>query len=165
MNTNSFKAPWGRTLRWVSLFASLVIVSPMVPLFWKIKPEALRWMMALPALILAGAALFIIRSYSIQPNGLAIRRLLWTTQLSLSGLQSAELMPGVMRSSLRLFGNGGLFSITGWYRNRALGSYRAFVTDLTKTVVLRFPTRTVVVSPANPEQFISEVSQFTFPTS
>lgn len=165
MNTNTFKAPWGRTLCWVSLFASLIIVAAMVPMFWKIKPEALRWMMALPALILAGAALFIIRNYTIQPNGLAIRRLLWTTQISLSGLQSAELMPDAMRSSLRLFGNGGLFSITGWYRNGALGNYRAFVTDLTKTVVLRFSTKTIVVSPQNPEQFISEISQFAFRAS
>ncbi len=46
-----------------------------------------------------------------------------------------------MRGSLRLFGNGGMFSITGLYRNRALGNYRAFVTDLKKTVVLRFMKR------------------------
>ncbi len=42
----------------------------------------------LPLVILPGAALFIIRSYAIEPNVLAIRRLLWTTRLPLAGLQS-----------------------------------------------------------------------------
>lgn len=121
--------------------------------------------MVLPLLILPGAALFIIRGYEIEPNVLAIRRLLWTTRLSLSGLQSATAEPNAMRGSLRLCGNGGLFSITGWYRNRALGNYRAFVTHLKKTVVLRFANRTVVVSPEKPEQFAAEISQFAFRTS
>jgi len=77
----------------------------------------------------------------------------------LAGLQSATFTPDVMRRSLRLFGNGGMFSITGWYRNSALGTYRAFVTDLKNTVVLRFATqKTIVVSPENPEAFAAELS-------
>ena len=63
-----------------------------------------------------------------------------------------------MRRSLRLFGNGGLFSITGWYRNGTLGIYKAFATDLNKTVVLRFATKTIVISPENPEQFVAEIN-------
>jgi hypothetical protein len=115
--------------------------------------------------LLPVAALFIVRSYAIEPNVLAIRRLLWTTRLPLAGLQSAEVSPNVMRGSLRLFGNGGMFSITGLFRNRALGNYRAFVTDLTRTVVLRFPKRTVVVSPENPERFVADISEFAFRNS
>ena len=67
-----------------------------------------------------------------------------------------------MRGSLRLFGNGGIFSITGLFRNRALGNYRAFVTDLKRTVVLRFPERIIVVSPECPEKFVAEISRFAF---
>lgn len=158
MNTTTFKAPWGKTLRWVSVLATAVLLGVGVTLVVKPAPEVVRWLAALPVLILPGCALFIIRSYSIEPNELAIRRLFWTTRLSLSGLQSATIKPNAMRWSLRLCGNGGLFSITGWYRNRALGNYRAFVTDLTKTVVLRFPKKTFVVSPENPEAFAAELS-------
>jgi hypothetical protein len=89
--------------------------------------------------------LFVIRSYTIEPGALVIRRWLWDTRLPLAGLQSAVVQPNAMRWSIRLCGNGGMFSITGWYRNRALGNYRAFVTDLNRTVVLRFARRTVVV--------------------
>ncbi len=159
MNLNTYKAPWGKTLCWMSAFTVVLIPAVAVPVLFK---NQVGWLVAL---ILPAAALFIVRSYAIEPNVLAIRRLLWTTRLSLAGLQSAELSPNVMRGSLRLFGNGGMFSITGLFRNRALGNYRAFVTDLTKTVVLRFPKRTVVVSPENPERFVAEISGFAFRTA
>ena len=166
MNTNTFKAPWGKTLGWMSAFSIVVVLAVTVPLYFKIKPAPVNWLVLLLLItMLPCAALFIVRSYAIEPNVLAIRRLLWTTRLPLSGLQSAEAVPNVMRGSLRLFGNGGMFSITGLYRNRALGNYRAFVTDLKKTVVLRFPKRIVVISPENPEQFVAEISRFAFRTS
>jgi hypothetical protein len=165
MNSQNFKAPWGKTLRWMSLFSFVIFASACVPALLINKPEELRWLVVLPVLILPGAALFIIRSYEIEPHALAIRRLFWTTRLSLSDLQSAVVAPDAMRRSLRLCGNGGMFSITGWYRNSALGNYRAFVTNLEKTVVLRFAANTIVVSPENPEQFVSEISQFAFRTS
>jgi hypothetical protein len=159
MNGNTFKAPWGKTLRWVSVLSGLLLAVA-VPLLVKAAPENARGLTALPLLILAGAALFVIRGYTIDPNELLIRRLLWATRLPLAGLKSAEVMPQAMRGSLRLFGNGGLFSITGLYRNRALGRYRAFVTHLQNTVVLRFQKKTVVISPENPERFVAEISPF-----
>ena len=53
-----------------------------------------------------------------------------------------------------LAGYGGLFAFTGWFRNKKLGAYRAFVTDLNRCIVIRLPKRTVVVSPNSPERFI-----------
>jgi hypothetical protein len=50
-----------------------------------------------------------------------------------------------------------MFSFSGLYWNRNLGHYRAFVTDLNHTVVLRFVTRTLVVSPDRPEEFVREL--------
>jgi hypothetical protein len=162
MNLSTYKAPWGKTLCWMSAFSVVVVLAVSVPIFLKIKREPAGWLVAL---LLPVATLFIVRSYAIEPNVLAIRRLLWTTRLPLAGLQSAEVSPNVMRGSLRLFGNGGMFSFTGLFRNRALGNYRAFVTDLTRTVVLRFPKRTVVVSPENPERFVADISEFAFRTA
>ncbi len=63
-----------------------------------------------------------------------------------------------MSKSLRTCGNGGFFSFTGFYRNKALGAYRAYVTDLHQTVVLRYSDRTVVVSPESPEEFARELA-------
>ncbi len=63
--------------------------------------------------------------------------------------------PTAMAGSLRIAGNGGLFSFTGWFWSRRLGRYRAFVTDPARSVVLKFSDRTVVVSPDVPEEFVA----------
>jgi hypothetical protein len=109
-------------------------------------------------LVPAISALFAIRGYAITADAILVRRPLWTTRLPRAGLRSAEAVPNAMCRSLRLCGNAGLFSFTGWYRSKALGVYRAWVTDLRSTVVLRFEKRTAVLSPADPDAFVRDLA-------
>jgi lysylphosphatidylglycerol synthetase-like protein (DUF2156 family) len=118
--------------------------------------DAAWWAWLAPILLVLGCSLLTIRGYAILPSAILVRRLFWTTCLPRAGLESASFEPHVMSGSLRV-GNGGLFSFTGFYRNRRLGWYRAFVTDPARTVVLRYPDRTVVVSPGNPVAFAHEL--------
>lgn len=161
MNSLTFNAPWGKTLRWMSAF-SIVLLVVVCLIVMRTNLSGPAWFAAaLPPVLLAGAALFVVRDYTITPTQLLIRRLFWSTRVSLAGLKSATFQPEAMRGSLRLWGNGGMFSITGWYRNSALGIYRAYVTDLNRTVVLQVAAKTVVVSPENPEQFVSQLVSIT----
>lgn len=160
MNSMTFNAPWGKTLRWMSAFSVVLIVAICIVIRVVDKSPASWLALWLPPVLLGGTALFLIREYTIEPRELLIRRLLWTTRLPLAGLKSATFQPEAMRGSFRLFGNGGMFSFTGWYRNRALGLYRAFVTDLNQTVILRFEKKTIVISPENPERFVAEITSF-----
>ena len=155
-----FKAPWGWTLIVVSAFASVVVMAVSVVSFATLSNQhraGALLLVAAPLVVLLGCALFTVRGYSFDQNVLLVHRLFWATPLSLAGLQAASYEPHAMRWSLRTFGNGGFFSFSGFYRNRRLGAYRAFVTDLKRTVVLRFSSRTIVVSPAAPEQFVHEL--------
>jgi hypothetical protein len=86
-----------------------------------------------------------------------VHRPLWNTRLPLIGLTEARFEPRAMHGSIRTFGNGGLFAFVGFYRNRTLGNYRAYVTDPARTVVLRFIDRTTVLSPDLPEEFVREL--------
>jgi hypothetical protein len=116
-----------------------------------------RWGALLPLVLLFGALPFIIRGYTITRDAILVHRLLWDTKLPRAGLESASAEPDAMKWSLRTFGNGGGFSITGWYYNKRLGSYRAFVTDPRRAVVLRYTNRRVVLSPDKPEEFVREL--------
>lgn len=160
MNARTYRAPWGWSLIIASALATVILLAAVaIPHFLHRVPNPYCSMLAvLPLVILPGCALFVVRSYTIGVNTLMVQRLLWQTKISLNDLKSAEFVPNVMKWSIRLFGNGGFYSITGLYRNRALGNYRAFVTDTKQTVVLRFATRTIVVSPENPEQFVAEIT-------
>ena len=159
-----YKAPWGKPLVIISVGAiillvliSLVVVATTTvridpPKRWATSPASL-----FPLLVLFGCALFTIRHYIVTENELLIQRLLWQTRIPLQGLQSAQIDTEAFRNCIRTFGNGGLFSFTGWYRSKSVGSFRTFATDLRTPVVLRFENRTIVVTPSEPETFIRQV--------
>jgi hypothetical protein len=111
----------------------------------------------LPPLVAFGAALFVVRGYEVGAGELRVERLLWATRVDLSGLLRAVSDPSAMRGSLRIFGNGGLYAVTGLFQNGTLGRYRAFVTDQKRAVVLFLPERTIVLSPEDPGAFLEQL--------
>ena len=157
---HTHKAPWGKPLIIVSALVAVLCIGAAVATPLVLPGEAgfhvhlLRW---LPPGLLLGMLPFVVRSYTITDDAILIRRLFWNTRLERRLLVSAEIAPKVMNKSLRACGNGGGFSFTGWYWNRQLGLYRAFVTDLNRTVVLKFRLRNIVVSPENPAAFVEDL--------
>jgi Bacterial PH domain len=160
-----FRAPWSKALLVASTFATLVCLGVSYAL-WTLplrsgSADSLRfWLVLLPLLVILISALFTVRGYSISNRELGIHRLIWTTQVSLQGLQGAYFDPNATHRSIRIFGNGGFFSFTGYFRNKELGSYRAFMTDRRRAVVLRFASSVIVISPDRPEDFVNTMSQY-----
>jgi len=157
-----YKATWGKPLKWTSaLLVALAVVNVFGMSFlpkgipgWSLTLG--QWV--LPVIVLCCVP-FIIRGYAITEDSILIKRPFWTTRLDRAGLSSAQVIPQAMGKCLRTCGNGGGFSFTGWYWSKSLGSFRAFVTDQNRTVVLRFGKRTVVVSPDSPEDFVNELNR------
>jgi len=155
-----FDAPWCGAVWITSAVAvtalavpSLVSLCGSVPL-----PHLVRLILTwAPIGGIAVAGAFAVRGYGLTAHEIRILRPGWTTALPLSGLESITADPQAMRGSIRTFGNGGLFSISGWYRNERLGRYRAFGTDPSRAVVLRYAQHTVVVTPREPGRFVAAV--------
>jgi hypothetical protein len=155
-------APWPKTLSVISLLGTAVIGA--VGFFaWRAIPygTSAPYAVAVGTLVAAvapavlfGAALFCVRGYELASGGLVVRRLLWSSRVELDGLTRAWADADAMCRSIRVWGNGGLFAFTGLYRNKSLGTYRVFVTDPARAVVLRLPQRAVVISPADPGAFL-----------
>lgn len=154
-----YEAPWSTSLLVISSAATLLAVSIATAIAW--SAHQFTWEAMLPLAIVFGGALFTVRQYAITPDAILVYRLFWITRVPLAGLQSAAFEPDAMRGGLRTCGNGGLFSFTGFFWNKSLGMYRAFVTDSNRTVVLRFPGRTIVVSPSEPEDFVRQLNATT----
>jgi hypothetical protein len=156
-----YPAPWSLLLVVVSSLVTVLCVSiSCVVLF---RAGRLTWAAWLPLILLGAAGLFTVRGYTLKDGTLWVHRLLWDTRLPLDGLQTARYEVNAMRSSLRTFGNGGLFSFSGCYWSKSLGSYRAWVTDQKQTVILQFDRRKVVISPESPEEFVKDVLQHRSP--
>jgi hypothetical protein len=159
-------APWPTSLKASSFIATVLLVGASYAVIRAI-PHGTRAPFAetfgtliafVPPLIALTALLYVVRGYELGPSGLLVQRLLWTTSVPLEGLSRAWHDPDVMRRSLRIWGNGGLYSVTGIYQNFALGRYRAFVTDPRQAVVLELPGRRIVISPADPSAFLQGLS-------
>ena len=156
-----YEAPWSKSLIVISLLTSMLCLGVSAGAWWaaaaKHQAAPVRWVALLPLVILFCTALFTIRGYAITSEAILVDRLLWSTALPRVGLESAQVEPDAIRGSIRTFGNGGAFSFTGFYYNKRLGSYRAFVTDPRRAVVLRYAARRVVLSPAAPEDFVCDL--------
>lgn len=157
-----YHAPWSKSLLVVSITMTIVLLSMGISNWRSIANLQITtlgfWLALLPLALIVVAALFVIRGYSITPDTILVHRLFWDTKLSRNHIQSASFEPNALRSTIRTFGNGGLFSFTGWYHNTRLGSFRAFATDSARTVVLRYENKTIVLTPDNQDTFVRELS-------
>ncbi|MFC1614109.1 PH domain-containing protein [Gemmatimonadota bacterium] len=162
MQEISFSAPWGTELKVMTTISVIILVGTVVLGIFIGPHNSVGYIFAmfvLPLSILVISAFFTIRGYVLTGDTLFIRRPRWSSKLDLSELVSAEYDPRAMAGSIRTCGNGGMFCFAGACRNKKLGSYRAFVTDEKLSVVLRFKTRVVVVTPENPEDFVVKINK------
>jgi hypothetical protein len=169
MKEVAFNAPWGAPLVLMTTICTVICLLLPLPgvmivlgsstLGMPMLPPWVGWpLVAIPLLTVVVSAAFMVRGYVLTDTSLIIKRLGWESRLDLSRLNSATVDPDALHGSLRLFGNGGFFSFTGWFRNKKLGAYRAFATDAKRAVVLRFAGKTVVITPDDPQKFVAEIN-------
>jgi Bacterial PH domain len=155
-----FRAPWAKSLRissGVTTALLLVVAAALATTLSRYGMGIGVAAAAFPLVTLVLSALWIVRGYALTESAILVLRPGWTTELPLTGLQSVTGNEEVLRGSIRLFGNGGLFVVTGLFWNRRLGRFRVFATDPSRAVILTYPTRKVVVTPHDPQQFILRV--------
>jgi len=158
-----FGAPWSGRLATATPIGIVVLLGlPVAIAFVPANGEASTLLVAMIAVVdlavIATAALFLIRGYRLDGDGLHVERLLWADRIPLTALRRAWPDPKATSRSLRLFGNSGFFCIAGLFSNRMLGRYRAFATDPRRAVVLQIGARTVVVTPDEPLRFLAAVA-------
>ena len=154
---HAFAAPWGTALKAMSGIFTLMLLG----IAWiGLRTEAdmgATWyasMVGMPLLILLIALNYTVLGYRITGDRLCVRRLGWTSQWNLEGLEAVAADTGAMVGSRRVFANGGLYSFSGRFRNKHLGHYHALATDPSRAVILRWPNRTLVITPDDPERFV-----------
>jgi len=157
----SYGAPWGTSLKVMTAATCLILVGVAVSGVVTSQGDVTRIAVTvgIPTLLLLAALPFVVRGYRLEESRLVVQRLLWETRVDLEGLRSARHDPGAMAGSIRTFGNGGLFSFSGRFRNSSLGPYRAWVTDPKLAVVIDLGDRTLVVSPDRPREMAERLSR------
>jgi hypothetical protein len=158
-----FRAPWSKELRAataVSLGVLIVVMAAAILSRSRAPLLASVLLIALPLLISVATFASRVRGYLLDEDSITVQRGGWNTRLPLIGLRSVTGDAEAMRGSIRVFGNGGLFAYTGEFWNRKLGRYRALATDPSRAIVLRYPKRTIVITPHDPQHFIMRARTF-----
>ncbi len=158
-------APWSTGLKATSAVGTVLVLGIGIGAYRAIPVPTgfthqfgLAVALILPA-VLVGSLLFMVTGYEVEGTELYVKRLLSSTRIPLEGLGRVWIEPAVCKDTIRVFGNCGLFSFSGWFYSRRLGRYRLFATNLSRSVVLVLPARVVVITPAEPETFIEHVRQ------
>jgi len=98
-------------------------------------------------------------SYELSEDKLTVFSRL--SKRTISPIQSCKRITDPVKLTLRLWGNGGLFAVTGIYWNKAYGKFRAYLTS-TKTedvVLIETDKLKIVISPENVDELISKRRQ------
>ena len=158
-------ATWSLSLKLISLISTALIIGISVFAFQTIpdQSESTQLVRILAALIIPAifffCLLFIVRGYAIEGCELLVKRLLWSTHIPLTGLIHAQFDQEACKRTITIFGNSRFFSFSGLFYSKPLGRFRLFGTDLKQAVILKLPSRTVVITPASPELFISRLHE------
>ena len=151
MDRARYGAPWGWQVRVTTVLGGMALGLPTL-----MGLSGGRFIGYFLAALSIGSLAFIIRGFSLSGRGLEIQRLAWSTRVALTGLREVSVRPDAMRGAWRIWGNGGLFAISGRFSSSQLGRFRAFVTDPARAVVLVTSDGPIVVSPDDPEAFARE---------
>lgn len=161
-NELRFSAPWSLAVKIITVVALTILLGASLLGAWGMPestPTAVQSLMVLvPPLIIFATLPFAVRGYVLTGQELRIERVGWQNRIPLADVVTATADPQAMRWSIRLFGSGGLFGFFGWFRNKTLGTYRAYGTDPKNTVVLKLRQRTIVVTPHDPARFVAEIN-------
>jgi hypothetical protein len=150
-----FSAPWSTSVL-VITYAVLGLMAAIAMVCHQQTPPEMRWLATgiFAAMILVTLP-FSVRGYVVTPEALWIERWGWRHAIPLSDVVSVTADPEALRGSLRLFASGGLFGFFGIFWSRRLGMFRAYCPAPKRSVLLKLRQRTVVVSPENPEAFVT----------
>lgn len=145
-SSSQFRAPWGTMLTLVSIFTSVLLLGLAFLPLPAAMPEWARFMTHwLGVFLMLTCAPFTVRGYRVGNGALWVRRLFWETRIGLAEMTEVHVEPNPFRWSLRTCGNGGLYSISGWFWSRRLGTFRVYATRLGEGVLVVFRNRKPVL--------------------
>jgi hypothetical protein len=114
----------------------------------------------LPILILIIGAAFAPRRYKITDDNILVSRFLAKdVKIPLSAVYSIEPInyKYVFKKSFRIMGSGGGFGIYGTFTSPSLKYFKAYMTRRDKLVLIRTTDKPFVLTPDDPESFITAV--------
>jgi hypothetical protein len=123
-------------------------------------------MWGVAAFMAVGSVLLLWLSWAQKPRLIKVeagkliveRKSPWANiELDLGQLNRVEILDKLPLLTWRLWGNGGVFCFSGTFYQRGLGRFRASLTGLRNLVLIVTPQKTLVISPAHPQELVDYI--------
>lgn len=102
-----------------------------------------------------GVLLLMPLRLNIESNKITLHRLIGSINIPFKDIIELKAIPNSETAySIRIFGSGGLFGYLGKFRNKNLGNYTMYATNLNELILVRTNRKTYVFSCKNRDEFI-----------
>jgi PH (Pleckstrin Homology) domain-containing protein len=152
-----YGAPWGMPVVVATVLVGAGMLAGAAAAAAFAPPPAWPLLALIPASLLWAWA-YSPTGYRIENGELVIERPAGSLRVGLYDLRDVQLDPP-LGIPIRVFGNGGLFGAWGWFWSRRIGWFQTALRRARPNVLVRTSTRTVLVAPDRPEEFVREIER------
>jgi hypothetical protein len=161
MPPTSFSAPWSQSLWIATAIPLLLLIGLAVACYFGVRLSGRRkyfWGILIPIGVLIYGASGAILGYSVEGDKIVVKELLSSISIPIEHGTTAKKQPGAMDGAIRLMGVGGFFRYSGTYSCHAIGKCQVYMTDEDNPVVVSAGGTVYVLSPGEPDKFVSLVN-------
>ncbi len=140
-------------------FLTAITVIIMVVSVYFVWTEGLIWLKYLLIIIFLATIIGVLGlmplRLTIENDKIGLHRLIGAIYIPFKDIIELKAIPNSDTAfSIRLFGSGGLFGYLGKFRNKKLGNYTMYATNLNELILIRTDRKTYVFSCKNRDKLI-----------
>lgn len=151
----TFPCPWSRGVIFLTAI-TVIILSISTYYVWTNELIWLRYTLIIIFLgTIIGVLLQMPLRLTIENNKIILHRLIGSIHIPFKDIIELRGIPNSETAySIRLFGSGGLCGYLGKFRNKKIGNYTMYATNLNELILIRTDRKTYVFSCKNRDKFI-----------
>lgn len=158
----SFTCPWSLGVTVITTITIIILVASTYFIWNDDFPSSMLWfkytlIVVFIATIIGGLGYMPIRLI-IENDKIILHRLFGAINIPIKDIiEIKAIEKSETAFSIRVFGSGGLFGYLGKFKNKKLGYYTMYATDINELILIRTARKTYVFSCRNRDEFIESV--------
>lgn len=159
----SFPCSWSRGVTIITIITTFVLIISACFIWTDDFPLFMLWLkytllVVFMATAVGGFGYMPIR-LTVENGRITLSRLFGAIVLSLDDIIECKAIPeSDIEGSVRVFGSGGFFGFLGKFRNKRLGFYTMYATNLNELILIRTARKTYVFSCVCRDELINSVN-------
>lgn len=145
---------------WIITVLTLAVLASAVAVTFIYADNITRWIVTVIAIaIVAAGALMCPVKLRITSTGIVLFKLIGKKRFPYCDMKNIALCDLQTAPNIRIFGSGGFMGYTGWFYNKQIGRFYAFIGSMYRTILITMNNgNQYVVSCLNPDKLV-EISR------